>query len=866
MNRPPLLPTLLFGVALTACAEVRPIASVDAGSDADGGPDCAVDANCALGVCVDGQCVLADGGSGTDDASADGRDTDDATPDAPSDVDVADDFDGSGSGDDSDFDEIPNRDDNCPDVPNPDQRDLDNDGAGDACDPDIDGDGVLNPDDNCARVPNPDQSDQDEDGTGDACDDSDGDGVLDGVDNCRWERNTDQADMDADGIGDSCDDDVDGDGVLNVADNCPEVPNADQRDGDLDGLGDLCDPDTIVRYGAYEYDLSCAFEPVIGSFSPRIEWSWAVSDADPAPTKRQVMMTPVVANLNDDNDDGRIDLYDTPDIVFTTFDVVVRVGTWDLLRDGVLRAVSGDGSGLLWTAAGAGDAVQAAGNIAVGDIDDDGLNEIVASRFDFDDSGMGGLIAFNHDGTRLWVTDPVPLQAVTWWGAPSLADLEGDGDVEVVFGATVFDGQTGALVWSGTAGTGNNLSSSETFSLGPVSLVADVRTDSPGQEVVTGRTIYSATGVQLWNDAAGADGFVATGDFDDDAQPEVVVVSQGTVRVQSPSGAVVWGPVTIPRLGDPSLTAGRLGPPTVADFDGDGVPEVGVAGRSQYVTLNVDLSDPSATFDEARLWQAATVDISSNITGSSVFDFDDDGRVEVVYNDEQYLRVYDGTDGTVLFEVPNTSYTALEYPVIADVDNDNNAEIVVVSNNFEDYLFSPGPDAGITVYGDAGDNWVNTRRIWNQHAYSITNVLEDGAIPSVPEASWTTHNTFRLNTQGANAATLAPDLFPDDGAFVAIGCDVEVGVWVANGGAVSVEPGLTVDFFLDGDEGTAIETRSAATTQRIAPGDAELVSVTFESLGAGDHDVLIRVDNRGEHSECAEANNAVILTEVACDF
>jgi subtilisin family serine protease len=71
---------------------------------------------------------------------------------------------------DEDGDAVPDADDVCPSVADPDQADADGDGTGDACDPDRDGDGVPNDVDTCPTVPNPDQSDRDGDGLGDACD------------------------------------------------------------------------------------------------------------------------------------------------------------------------------------------------------------------------------------------------------------------------------------------------------------------------------------------------------------------------------------------------------------------------------------------------------------------------------------------------------------------------------------------------------------------------------------------------------------------------------------------------------------------------------------------------------------------------
>ncbi|MCB1008888.1 MAG: DUF11 domain-containing protein, partial [Acidobacteria bacterium] len=381
---------------------------------------------------------------------------------------------------------------------------------------------------------------------------------------------------------------------------------------------------------------------------------------------------------------------------------------------------------------------------------------------------------------------------------------------------------------------------------GAISVVADLDLDGR-LEVVAGNTVYRHDGAVAWTSPL-PDGYPAVADFDDDPRPEIVVVAAGTVRLHDSDGALLWGPLPLPGS-DPE--AG--GAPTVGDFDGDGRPEIGVAGSDVYVVFDGDGSI---------LWQASTQDYSSNLTGSTSFDLDGDGALEIVYRDERRLRIYRGLDGVVLFEMPISSNTWTEEPIVVDVDRDGNAEIVVSSDRAPDVALPPGErTSGLFVLGDGGDGWISARGIWHQHAYSPEQIEEDARVPASPAWGWLDHNSFRANVPRSAEPWAGPDLtasriVPDLTALP----DVAVTVRIGNGGRVPIGPGLEVAFY-DGDPtfgGLLVGTATlgagldaggfvdVATHLQIADLASGRLTVVADDDGGGS----------GRERECDEANNS----------
>lgn len=54
--------------------------------------------------------------------------------------------------------------------------------------------------------------------------------------------------------------------------------------------------------------------------------------------------------------------------------------------------------------------------------------------------------------------------------------------------------------------------------------------------------------------------------------------------------------------------------------------------------------------------------------------------------------------------------------------------------------------------------WIPARRIWNEHAYHVTNVRENGRLSQLEKRSWTLLNTFGTNAQISASGVCNPVL------------------------------------------------------------------------------------------------------------
>jgi RHS repeat-associated protein len=600
----------------------------------------------------------------------------------------------------------------------------------------------------------------------------------------------------------------------------------------LDSRSDV--PEEIETNNLATTGWDAVFEPEPAAFSLALKYESLDSE------DLYVFSTPIVGRVADTNGDAKVDWRDVPCIV-------VQGSETTNCTTGEVYVLRGDTGAVVWQSDTDGEI--GCSDLAIGDIDGDGLPEVVAASLSYDK-----LWAFEHDGTSKW--SPARAYSGPINSGPAavlIAELDGVGRPEIVIGAQIFSSDGYLIADAGTSGpdglNGNYVSS----------VAADIDADGV-VELIVGGSVYSFVRspgeLQSHLELEGAfalDGAAAVADLDLDGDGEIVVMQGGVLHaIETSTWSEMDGwPVSI----DPPYCQGGI--PTIANFDADAEPEIAMSCKAIFKVL-----DPDGTV----LWDEEIQDITSSICGVSAFDFDGDGVNEVLHRDELKMFVRDGATGAELASVEAGSGTGIEAPIVADVDGDGRAEIVL-SGSHEGNPPGVVRCLGVRVYENDAQ-WATARPVWNQNSYHVTNVADDLTLPRHERANWppapgAAGNTFKAQVHLEAGAFAAPNL---TASLITQDLDCEEGgtltVRVGNAGAIAVPAGVLVSFYVnEADPANLLGTE--ATTEALLPGFFEDVPLDLEDAPTA-RTIVAMVDDDGEEigavAESSETDNACETT------
>ena len=333
---------------------------------------------------------------------------------------------------------------------------------------------------------------------------------------------------------------------------------------------------------------------------------------------------------------------------------------------------------------------------AVADIDGDGNVEILMTS---EDEVLYAVYAWAADGTPLWVYQVEQGDRLN--SAPSIADLEGDGVLDIVVGGA-YEGRvycldnTGAEKW--VYDTGQRVRVSKTP-------LGDLNGDGKFDTVFTLRRtglVYAIDhkGELIWMANLTSEvlhGFQpeypAVGDATGDGMPDVIVGgSDGVIYVlDGADGSIAWT--------YQAVNAGRFtfNQPVIVDLDGDHVAELLYGDERGNVSL---LPTPGLFIDDwttpwpymyrtidnlnylPRTMPTWTVNVGGRIESPPVAaDINNDGVEEIIVGSRETNKLYAITQsGSILWEY-DAGGQVIRNPAIGDVDGDGDHEIVFNARN-----------------------------------------------------------------------------------------------------------------------------------------------------------------------------------------
>lgn len=535
-----------------------------------------------------------------------------------------------------------------------------------------------------------------------------------------------------------------------------------------------------------------------------------------------------VARFRDTNGDDLVDDNDVPYIVHAT--------------GGAIALHRGDTGQRLW--------IRNFGffgrqlSTAIGDLDGDGVPEILAANF------RHRIVALDVDGNTKWQSDELGIHPdwepflffrdFTYVGAPAIADLEGDGSVEVVVGRTVLRGANGTIKWVGSGSSGRAFNGTDLYGENFPDQEAPITADLNGDgklEVIAGSTAYRPDGTILWHRADLADGYAGAVTLAGDATPSIALVAHGRITMLRSDGTTRWGPTNLPN-------GARMGGAPTVFMDGATGPWVGVAGDGWYTVFN-------ATTGAVRWTRATTTDLSFGvITTNAATAYDFGTGMTLAYAARHAFYLLRASDGAILYEMPNEQSPFYPTaPVIADIDADGRTDIAV-----------PGT-GGIKILSDP--RWNGTRGVFNQLSYNTVNVANDrAAIPALVTQTSFSKTHFRTNTPQASTFMgvagqpnlTASYMRADTSAFPE---NVKLTVRAGNNGWLKAID-TTVAFYRVSSGTSTLA--GVATLRELAPGEYEDVTLTFENPPEETTAFYAIVDDAGTPSsgqvaECNETDN-----------
>ncbi|MBI4597804.1 MAG: S8 family serine peptidase [Candidatus Omnitrophica bacterium] len=365
----------------------------------------------------------------------------------------------------------------------------------------------------------------------------------------------------------------------------------------------------------------------------------------------------------------------------------------DLDGDGTLEVVSGSYEGYLyaWHADGmrmAGFPVYVGGwngdalTPSLGDVDGDGKLEVAVGANSTHPSGVGptpDLHLLRFDGTEMpgwpktsanYISDPI-----------TLADLDGNGDLELIFGeedwkvhAYHHDG-TPVTGWPVSVDNGQNVSGAA---------VGDVDGDH-GPEIIIANDeqlyVWHADGTRMpgWPKMLGNNGISqpVLADLDGDGKQDIIVSISEIVNNQVTFALRVLRGDGSAFPGWPQATAGssRL---CVGNLAGDAKPELVAVGNDNY--LRVFQTDGTALPGWPRSFGFSNPAWVSTCT---IGDIDGDGQQEVVVpasdgSTQNFLYAF-RADGTLLSGWPKSHVDYFQSPALTDLDRDGHVDVIAMA-------------------------------------------------------------------------------------------------------------------------------------------------------------------------------------------